>query len=79
MENQRMRAAIEDALTADQPLIYAAGHDHNLQVIEGDDDLVADVVRIDKGHTEGLEPAVTEALVKLMVSARGGRMQSGGL
>lgn len=35
MENQRMRAAIEDALTADQPLIYAAGHEHNLQVLRG--------------------------------------------
>jgi hypothetical protein len=37
--------------------------------------IVADVVRVDKGHTEGLEPAVTEELVKLMISARGGRIQ----
>jgi hypothetical protein len=37
--------------------------------------VVADVVRIDKGHTEGLEPNVTEELVKLMVSARGGKIQ----
>lgn len=37
--------------------------------------VVADVVRVDKGHTEGLEPAVTEALVALMVSAAGGRMR----
>jgi pimeloyl-ACP methyl ester carboxylesterase len=36
--------------------------------------VVADVVRLDKGHTEGLEPAVTEELVKLMLSARGGKM-----
>jgi hypothetical protein len=36
--------------------------------------VVADVVRLDKGHTEGLEPAVTEALVSLMVSASGGRI-----
>ena len=36
--------------------------------------VVADVVRLDKGHTEGLEPAITEELVKLMVSARGGRI-----
>jgi poly(3-hydroxybutyrate) depolymerase len=36
--------------------------------------VVADVVRIDKGHTEGLEPQVTEALVKLMVSAKGGKI-----
>jgi pimeloyl-ACP methyl ester carboxylesterase len=40
--------------------------------------LVADVVRLDKGHTEGLEPQVTEELVKLMVSARGGKMQRPG-
>lgn len=33
-----------------------------------DDRVVADVVRLKTGHTEGLEPAVTEALVKLMVS-----------
>ena len=36
--------------------------------------VVADVVRLDKGHTEGLEPAITEELVTLMVSARGGRI-----
>jgi hypothetical protein len=39
--------------------------------------VVADVVRIDKGHTEGLEPKVTEELVKLMLSARGGKIQQG--
>jgi hypothetical protein len=32
--------------------------------------IVADVVRIGKGHTEGLEPNVTEQLVKLMLSAK---------
>ena len=36
--------------------------------------VVADVVRLDKGHTEGLEPAVSEELVKLMVSAKGGKI-----
>ena len=40
--------------------------------------VVADVVRIDKGHTEGLEPHVTEALVKMIVAAPGGKAQSGG-
>jgi hypothetical protein len=39
--------------------------------------IVADVVRIDKGHTEGLEPKVTEELVKLMLSAKGGKIQQG--
>lgn len=37
--------------------------------------VVADVVRIDKGHTEGLEPRVTEEIVKLMLQARGGKAQ----
>jgi hypothetical protein len=32
--------------------------------------IVADVVRESKGHTEGLEPHVTEELVKLMLSAK---------
>jgi hypothetical protein len=32
--------------------------------------IVADVIRLDKGHTEGLEPNVTEEIVKLMLSAR---------
>lgn len=31
--------------------------------------VVADVIRLDKGHTEGLEPRVTERLVQLMLSA----------
>jgi pimeloyl-ACP methyl ester carboxylesterase len=37
--------------------------------------VVADVVRLEKGHTEGLEPNVTEALVKLMLAAPGGKLQ----
>jgi len=37
--------------------------------------IVADVVRLEKGHTEGLEPNVSEALVKLMLSAKGGKLQ----
>ncbi len=37
--------------------------------------VIADVVRLDKGHTEGLEPNVTEELIKLMLSAKGGKMQ----
>jgi hypothetical protein len=39
--------------------------------------LVADVIRVDKGHTEGLEPKVTETLVKMMVAAPGGKLQGG--
>ncbi len=38
--------------------------------------VIADVVRIDKGHTEGLEPRITEELVKLIVSAPGGKARA---
>ena len=40
-------------------------------VYPGCDDgrIVADVVRIDKGHTEGLEENVTERIIQLMLSA----------
>jgi hypothetical protein len=37
--------------------------------------VVADVVRLNKGHTEGLEPRVTEEMIKLMLSAKGGKIQ----
>jgi hypothetical protein len=40
-----------------------------------DSRVVADVVRLDKGHTEGLEPKVTEELIKMMLSAKGGKLQ----
>lgn len=40
-----------------------------------DGKVVADIVRLDKGHTEGLEPKITEELVKLMLSAKGGKIQ----
>jgi hypothetical protein len=36
--------------------------------------VVADVLRLDKGHTEGLEPHVTEALIQMMASAPGGKL-----
>lgn len=39
---------------------------------------VADVVRLDKGHTEGLEPKVTEAIVRLMAASPGGKIARGG-
>ena len=38
--------------------------------------LIADVVRLDKGHTEGLEPHITEEIIKMMVSAPGGKARS---
>jgi pimeloyl-ACP methyl ester carboxylesterase len=39
--------------------------------------VVADAVRLAKGHTEGLEPRITEELVKLIVAAPGGKLQRG--
>ncbi len=44
----------------------------------GNGRVVADVVRVDKGHTEGLEPRVTDELVRLMLSAGGGKIRHGG-
>lgn len=38
--------------------------------------IVFDVARINKGHTEGLEPNATEYLVKLMTKAKGGKLQA---
>ncbi|HEX5377360.1 MAG TPA: hypothetical protein VFW47_02240 [Phenylobacterium sp.] len=38
--------------------------------------VIADVVRLDKGHTEGLEPRVTEEMIKLMVGAPGGKARA---
>lgn len=38
--------------------------------------MIADVVRLGKGHPEGLEPRVTEELIKLMVSASGGKFRA---
>lgn len=38
--------------------------------------VVADVLRMDKGHTEGLEPKVTEALIRMVVSAKGGKARA---
>ena len=43
-----------------------------------DDRLVADVVRLDKGHTEGLEPEITEDLIRMIVAAPGGKAARGG-
>ena len=37
--------------------------------------VVADVMRRDKGHTEGLEPKITEELIKMIVSAPGGKVR----
>lgn len=40
--------------------------------------VIADVVRLEKGHTEGLEPNITEQLVEMVVAAPGGKAQAAG-
>lgn len=50
-----------------QVFVYPEGRDGRV---------IADVVRLGKGHTEGLEPRITEELVKLMVAAPGGKAQA---
>ena len=37
--------------------------------------VIADVLRLDKGHTEGLEPHITRRLLELMVAAPGGKLR----
>jgi hypothetical protein len=39
--------------------------------------IVADIARLDKGHTEGYEPAITEEIIKMLVAAPGGKIQKG--
>ena len=41
-----------------------------------DNRVIADIVRLDKGHTEGLEPKVTEEIIKMMVAAPGGKLMA---
>jgi pimeloyl-ACP methyl ester carboxylesterase len=38
--------------------------------------LIADVVRLGKGHTEGLEPRITERLIQMIVEAPGGKARA---
>jgi hypothetical protein len=35
------------------------------------------VVRLDKGHTEGLEPNITRELVRMMTQAPAGKLRAG--
>src|SRR5579871_970803 len=39
--------------------------------------VVADIVKIGKGHTEGYEPNITDAIIGLAVSAHGGKIAHG--
>ncbi len=38
--------------------------------------VIADVLRLDKGHTEGLEPNVMRTLIEMLVSAPGGKAKA---
>lgn len=48
-------------------------------VFEGckDGRVVADVIRMNKGHTEGLEPKVTQTILDMMMSSKGGKLNGG--
>lgn len=50
-----------------------------VQVYTGckDGRVVADIVRLDKGHTEGYEPLILDRILKLMASIPGGKLRSG--
>ena len=39
--------------------------------------VVADVVRLQKGHTEGFEPNITDKIIEMAVSAKGGKIAGG--
>jgi len=39
--------------------------------------VVADVVRLQKGHTEGYEPNITDKIIELAVSGKGGKIANG--
>ncbi len=39
--------------------------------------VVADIVKLQKGHTEGYEPNVTDKIIELAVSAKGGKIANG--
>jgi pimeloyl-ACP methyl ester carboxylesterase len=39
--------------------------------------IVADVVKLQKGHTEGYEPNITDKIIELAVSAKGGKIARG--
>lgn len=45
-------------------------------VFEGcrDNRIVADVIRMNKGHTEGLEPEITQDILDMMLLAKGGKL-----
>ncbi|MEJ2090337.1 MAG: hypothetical protein P8Y69_18125 [Gammaproteobacteria bacterium] len=72
---------VYDSGRAGYPVWGMAARPGTAEVFEypdcNDGRVVADVVRLDKGHTEGLEPKVTERILELMVSARGGKVAGG--
>lgn len=42
-----------------------------------DGHVVADIVKLQKGHTEGYEPNITDKIIELAVSAKGGKIAKG--
>lgn len=71
---------VADSARSGYPVWGMAARPGTAQVYQypGCDDgrVVADVVRIDKGHTEGLEPEVTQRILEMIVGAKGGKLQN---
>lgn len=67
--NGRMRAALESAFRAAPPLLYAAGHEHNLQVLQGTS---ADWEVISGGGIHGHTTPVTSIADTRFAAARSG-------
>ena len=42
-----------------------------------DDRVVADIVKLQKGHTEGYEPNITDKIIEMAISAKGGKIANG--
>jgi len=55
-----------------------SGRAQGLQISQvPDGHVIADVVRLQKGHTEGYEPNITDAIIALALSAKGGKIAHG--
>ena len=73
--NRRMRASLETALSSRSgtggPLIYAAGHDHNLQILEGD---VADYLVVSGSGSSSIASSVGHGSATLFAHEHPGFM-----
>jgi hypothetical protein len=70
-ENQRMRQAFAAAMAEHPPLIWASGHDHNLQVLDGHGDGPRHLLVSGAGFTGHESPVTTLVETKYKSSAAG--------